>query len=253
MNLSNLSWLREGGYDLFVESYANTAVVVQIRGYTESEQVIHDHTTNSNRSLSSSVVAITGSPIFLTARSLTANIVRGQCYVRVSLRIEGIIVATLFAGYVSTLESQAFPNGAISSPLEGGGHFRVITGTDPASGSDFSESVPTGAMWRVQSVISTLSCDATVINRTAHIIFDDGASVVYRSLVNSNVVASQTAMLVWGNSGAAGVTTGVSPHGFIPDSMHISAGFRVRSSIVGLQAGDDLDAPVLYVEEFMNP
>ena len=253
MNLNDIFWLKEGSVDLLVETYANIATIVQIRGLTDHEMVIHDHTTTSDRALASSVVGITAAPRFLTARCATSGIKRGQVYVRVSLRIEGVIVATLFAGYVDETPSAAFPNGRIEDSIMGVGHIRVITGTAPAAGSDWSETVPTGALWRVNSAVSTLVCDATVINRTMHLIFDDGANVVYRALVNSNLVAGQTGQMVFGIAGAAGVTTSISPHGFIPQDMRLPAGFRIRSSTVGLQAGDDFSAPVLMVEEFMNP
>jgi hypothetical protein len=252
MNLSTLNWLREGGFDLLVESFSSASLVVQIRGYTENEVVSHDHTPSTDRTLSSSVISITGSPIYLTARSSVSGIKRGQCYVRVSLRIEGVIVATLFAGYVDDTAAVAFPNGKIEGSVTGLGNIRVIVGTDPVAGAEWSETVPTGALWRVASAVSTLVCDATVINRTMHIIFDDGSNVVYRSTVNSNVLASQTAQCVFGISGAPGVTTGVSPHGFIPQEMRLPAAFRVRSSTVGLQAGDNFSEPVLMVEEWLQ-
>ena len=253
MNLSSLAWLREGGFDLLVESYSNTALTVQVRGYTENELVIHDHSTSSDRSLTSSVISITGSPLYLTARSATTGIKRGQCYVRVSLRIEGVIVATLFAGYVDDTSAVAFPNGTIEDSKSGVGYIRSITGTDPAAGVQISETVPTGALWHPISVKFTIVCDATVVSRGIILAFTDGTNELMRSFTNTTVPAGTTLTATFSDIGT--VATGLSNAnmGVFSDATLLPAGFQITTVINNLQAGDNLGAPQLLVEEWINP
>jgi len=253
MNLSSLAWLREGGFDLLVESFSSVAQTIQIRGYTENELIIHDHTTTSDRSLQSSVIGITGSPLYMTARSASGISVRGQCYVKVSLRIEGVVVATLFGGYITETSSVAFPNGVIEDSKSGIGHIRSITGTDPAAGSNISETVPTGALWRPISVKFTIVCDATVISRGIILVFTDGTNELFRTFTNSTVPAGTTLTASFADIGT--VATGLSNAnmGVFSSATLLPAGFTIATSINNLQAGDNLSAPQLLVEEWINP
>jgi hypothetical protein len=253
MNLSTLNWLREGGFDLLVESFSSASLVVQIRGYTENEVVSHDHTPSTDRTLSSSVISITGSPIYLTARSSVSGIKRGQCYVRVSLRIEGVIVATLFAGYVDGTTAVAFPNGKIEDSLSGFGFFRSITGTDPAAGAEVSETVPTGALWKLHSLTVTLVCDATVANRQPKLRFDDLSNFVFYGGFGANSVAGETSQLAWAAVGAVAASSYSGRLNQLPFDFKLLAGYRIRTNTSTIQAGDDYGAPQLYVEEWINP
>lgn len=253
MNLSSLAWLREGGFDLLVESYCNTALTVQIRGYTENELIIHDHTPNSDRSLASSVIGITGSPLYITARSSLVGTKRGQCYVRVSLRIEGVIVATLFAGYVDDTTGVAFPNGKIEDSKSGIGHIRSITGTDPAAGVNISETVPTGALWKLKSLRFTLATDATVANRATILTITDGATELWRCFGNASIPASTTIVTIYSDIGTRDTGLSSCNQTLLPRDFLLPQGYVIATAISSFQAGDNLSALQLFVEEFMNP
>ena len=253
MNLNDVYWLKEGSVELFIESYANVATTVQIRGLTQNEMVILDHATTSNRALSTSVVSITAAPIYLTARTTTTSIKRGQVYVRVSLRIEGVVVALLFAGYVDDTAATAFPNGRIEDSKSGEGHIRSITGTDPAAGAEILETVPTGALWQVHSVSVNFICDATVANRQPKIRFDDGSNFVFYGGFGANSVASENAQLCWAAVGAVSASSNAGRLNQLPIDVRLPAGYRIRTATAAIQAGDDYGAPQLLVEEWMNP
>lgn len=253
MNLSSLAWLREGGFDLLVESFSSVAQTIQIRGYTENELIIHDHTTTSDRSLRSSVIGITGSPLYMTARSASGISVRGQCYVKVSLRIEGVIVATLFGGYITETSSVAFPNGNIEDSLSGKGVIRSITGTDPALGTEISETVPTNAFWRLISARFSFTTDATVISRSPLLVLDDGTTSFWKSSEGSTIPASTNRNYFYANTGAEDTTTSLVNILLMPSYMPLQAGFRITTQTNNLQAGDNFAAPQLWVEEWINP
>ena len=111
----NQEWIKGRTIELFIESFSNAARTVQIRGFTKTEQIIADHTTNADRSLATSIIPITEFPEHLTVRTLETSVSRGECYVKVSVRIEGVVVALLSAGYVSDTGTIAYPNGKIES------------------------------------------------------------------------------------------------------------------------------------------
>src|SRR3990167_7266768 len=167
LNIETIKPLGEKAIELFIESYSNSARTVQVRGLTKNEIVSGDHTTSGDRSLATSVIAITEMPISLTVRTAETSVSRGECYVKVSLRVEGAIVALLFSGYVTDAGTPAYPNGKTESSVEGPGLIRSITGTNPAAGVLISETVPTGARWRLIYLHTDIVVDATVISRQA--------------------------------------------------------------------------------------
>lgn len=249
----DISVLEEGSIDLFIESWSNAAQTVQIRGVAENSQIIADHTTNSDRSLATSVVPVTGIPVSLTLRTAATGVDRGQCYVKVSLRVEGVVVALLMAGYVTDTGTQAYPNGVIESSIEGPGTVRLITGTDPAAGVDFSETVPTGARWRLLALRVLNVTDATVLNRSVAITYSDGTIIFGATQSPNSQPASVTYNYNYMLSGAdrALVTTATIPIRL--PMIYLLAGYKVASVVSGIQAGDNLSAPILLVEEWIEP
>lgn len=250
----NLKYLEDRSIDLLIESYSNSARVIQVRGLTRNEQISTDHTTNADRSLASSTIDITDMPISLLVKAVATGVKRGECYVRVSLRIEGVVVAVLTAGYVFDTQHLAFPNGIIESSISGPGLIRTIVGTDPAAGVEISETVPTGARWKVRSIFFEIVCDATVASRGPRLSFDDGANVFNKQDTFKAPTAGTTGTfsgaLIWTNR-SAGADNGVGTFG-LPD-IELKAGYRMRTITVALQAGDNYGAPIFEVEEWIEP
>lgn len=253
MNLSQYKWAEKAGIDLLVESNASSAFIVQIRGFTENEQIIADHTTNSDRSRASSVVSITSAPIYLTARTSASNVKDGECFVRVSLRVEGVIVATLFSGYVTDSGIPAFPNGVIKSSLEGRGNIRSITGTNPAAGSEISETVPTNAYWLIHSFHYIFTADANVANRQLILQITDGATVIHRALGHPTATAGNQYRVSFGTMGMQTYSAGSASQGVLPVDILLKPGYVISTSTSSMQVGDDYGAPQLLVEEWISP
>jgi len=177
----------------------------------------------------------------------------GQTYVRVDLaRGDGAgrtIVGTLIAGLVTSSVRQAWPGSLIYGPLDRGGFIRSVVGTDPAAGVEISETVPTGARWRILSMRFSLVTDATVANRFVRVLLDDGTNIYGSASSDRAVTLSSTRVHI------------VSPGGFtysnaqdhdwlgLPSDLWMLAGHRIRTSTVAIVAGDNYSAPVLLVEE----
>jgi hypothetical protein len=253
LNFGNVKWMKEGAIDLLVESYSSSALVLQIRGLNDNEMIIGDVTTTADRLLSVATVAITAPPRMLTVRTASTGVKRGTCFVRISLRVEGVVMATLFSDYVTDTTAPAYPNGRISSSVEGPGLLRVITGTNPAAGSELSETVPTGACWLLHSLFCTFVTDATVTTRAPYLVYDDGASLFYRSQTVTGVTASLSSGVSFHSSTGVNGSGTLVTTGTIPSSLLLYQASRIRTVTVNIQAGDNYGTPVYYVEEWINP
>lgn len=239
--------------DLLIESYSNATRTLQIRGFTHDAQIVADHITNSDRSLASSSVRITSVPVTLTVRASATGVQRGACYVKIWLRVEGIVVALLGAGYVTDTNTMIWPGGLNESSIDGPGLIRSITGTNPAAGVEISDSVPTGARWKIRSLSFTLVTDATVSNRVVRLQTKFGTNLF--SMISANTL--QTASLTWTYShDLNGENLEASGNLLLmlklPD-MILPADYNIQTDTLNLQAGDNFSAPTMSVEEWIEP
>lgn len=161
-------------------------------------------------------------------------------------------IGTLLQGYVPSASRLAWPGSPITPFTSGAGWLRIISGTDPGAGVEISETVPTGARWRLRAFSFALVTSATVANRTPVLTIDDGANVFFET--GSNV--AQTATLTAKYRAAIGVpltTFGTTSYNLpLPSDLVLPAGARIRTVTGLLQAGDDYGAPIYAVEEFIE-
>lgn len=180
----------------------------------------------------------------------------GQTFARVQvvrgLAASGAVLGTLCAGPVTSAQPIAFPGGRVRSMVEGPGSLRSITGTNPAAGAEITETVPTGARWKIRAFNAILVTDATVANRFPSILIDDTAADLYAS----DPAVAQTASQSMQYFAAHGVTrlaaTFIRPMWAFPVDMTLLAGWRVRTVTQSLQAGDNWGAPQMLVEEWLD-
>jgi len=242
-------------------SLANVRVVVTGRfvhaddGHIEAFSEVH--TPNTNRTAASDTYGrargwLTDLSVLVTG----ATPQRGQTFVRVDvvrgLGAGAIALSTFIQGYVTATQRLAYPGSIVSDSLTGPGTMRSITGTDPAAGSEISETVPTGARWRYVSLRASLVTDATVANRTPNIFFDDGANVYAAAGVNFNHAASTTLAYSFDAVAVTQVQTSLNAQVSTPGNLVLAAGHRFRTSTGSLQAGDNWGAPQYAVEEWLE-
>lgn len=247
------TWVEDRDTDILVESWSSSAQTIQVRGISDTEQIFHNHTTNSDRSIATSSFSFNSIPRFLTAKASSTGLKRGQCYVKISLRAEGNVIACLMRGYISDTSVLMFPDGHNEAANSGIGFTRVITGTDPAAAAEMSETVPTGALWILKSLRITLVTDANVASRFFTLVFDDGATEFARTSPLGTFTASSTWNITLAINMLLGSSSATSSTAVIPDKILLLAGYRIRSITSGIQAGDNLSAPTYQVEEFINP
>lgn len=192
---------------------------------------------------------------------VTANIQRGQCFVRVGLTIggtDGVAVAPfriLFSDYLTSNSFLAYPGTGIHSSLDGRGYISEHTVTDPAAGSNFTWTAPASQLTLLHQVYYGLETSAAVANRRPAIAIEgtvpflvgvsetttaasSGQPIIYSFIVNgqNNVSYSNSRIAILGRSVyLEGVTfTGVS------------------SAVDALDAGDQISTIGIITEQWIK-
>jgi hypothetical protein len=143
----------------------------------------------------------------LSLASLAASAwTRGQTFVRATI-VRGSGVSTqpsqvLFADYVTQAFGAAFPNGRVTSPVEGPGWLTVRSSAVPGAGLNPTLTVPTNARWRIQSVFTQLVTNATAGNRDVTLVLAVGATQVGAYPAAVHIPASTTALITGGGISA---------------------------------------------------
>lgn len=113
-----------------------------------------------------------------------------------------------------------------------------VTVAAPAAGADWTLTVPASTVYKLYTLCATLQADATVANRIVVLSVDDGTNKTWGAFTGTNVTASQTIVIGWGNVGASN-TGSVTGWGIVaPFPLYLSAGWRVRVVTGNLQAAD---------------
>jgi len=238
---------------IWVRSYASVACELEITGFTEHGTFEIIHTCKTDRSPVSTTHRLPAIPFMVHVGRRSGIPKRGEVYVIVGLQLAGHIVGDLIKGYLSSTRGLDWPPTHFEDPLSGRGALKVVVGTDPAPGSELSETVPTNAVWRLLALRVTFTTDPTVVNRGVRLEFDDGSTVIFTTPDVVAQAAGETRTYFFATLGESRIGTvgkGVIQI-TIPDLL-LSEGYRVRTSTVNLQAGDDFLTPTLFVEEWLR-
>lgn len=121
----------------------------------------------------------------------------------------------------------------------------AVAGADPAAGAEASITVPSGEIWELLSFIVRLVTDATVANRQAQLVIDDGTNILWQSDSPSNQIASQTRDYAAG-SGLERQDEGINAatkQWALPTGLVLAGGYRIRTLTGGNVAGDNYGIP----------
>ncbi len=139
---------------------------------------------------------------------------------------------------------------ALESPVPGTP--RVIVGTMPAIGVNWTETVPVGVRWNLKSITVELTTDATA--GTRFVIFQmlgPLGNIWFARGPTQSQLPSTVRLWNYSNTGREQVSgTFVVAHNPMPDDCWMVAGsvFRVVN-FLAIHAGDQWGAPVFYVHE----
>lgn len=248
---------------LAVAVYSSVAsLVVRFSGYFLSangevrEYALDVSPTSDRVATSQTQVFGEGFLLSCTTSLVSGNANRGQCYVRAGIqRNTGtpiLPIAQLVAGYLTDDYSPSFPFGKREGPLEGPGMIRSITGTNPPATAQIGESVPTGARWRLLTVWFQLTTDANVANRFMVLRIQTGSNVVLDILSLQAQVFSLTYEYSYILGGDRAFLTSRSSISLPLPWRVLMGGESIFAFIDGVQAADNLSAPILSVEEWLE-
>jgi hypothetical protein len=156
----------------------------------------------------------------------------------------------IWQGFLVGFASNGWPGTPAKEITDGPGIIRSITGTLPAAGAEISEVVPNKRRWTLLSLRAQLATSAAVANRFPSYIIDDGVNQFMSIHTNVAEVASTTNafLLTPGNQFFNdGQGQFLLP---FPALIALKSGFRINTSTVGIQAGDQWSAPQYEVIEW---
>lgn len=247
---------------LQVSSLSSVAATVTVTGIMldlsgVARPFTFDHVANTNRTLATTTFKVgEGWLLQVTARVASGSPLIGQTWARVQAvrgdNAGAFVLATLATRYITSIQSIHWPGGAAQSTIEGRGVVRAVAGADPAAGAEITETVPTGALWRLIAMQFTLVTDATVANRNPRLTFDDGTNVYATFAAADNQAASTTN--VYTAAAALNHQAIVANRALIglPAELMLPAGHRIRTSTNAIVAGDNYGAPQLLIEEWLQ-
>lgn len=240
-----------------------TGVVLAIQGRRLTpagaiEPFAFVHTPNTDRSVRTQDYKLgAGALLNLTIFASSGTPRIGQTYVTARF-IRGltgatIVLGTLLAGYVTAAQHLAYPGSPIVDSISGGGCAREVTGTNPAPGSLVSEAVPSGARWRVRSILVTFTTSATVATRQVFVTFDSSGGTRQAYIAQTANQPESTGWTYTFLNNLPLIVTAIPSivTAGLPD-MPLLAGATIGVSAQGIRADDDFSAPFLVVEEWLE-
>lgn len=138
----------------------------------------------------------------------------------------------------------------IDGAKDGPGTQQATEGTDPATGSEVSETVPANTIWRIHSLEVALTTDGSGTPRI-QLLIGDGNFVHYRGISESTQPTGATEEYIFGSIGMSRASVDGVHFIPIPEDLLLSAGHRIRTS--GIDAGDGWAAPHWIVEAWHDP
>ena len=132
------------------------------------------------------------------------------------------------------------------------GRLRSITGTDPPAQTNILEVVPERRRWRLYVIKYTLVAGAGGAARSITSFIDDGTNEVWRCTCVHTVLAGETNVFLLSLTACEERVAGPIVHCNMP-TLILGPGFRFQTEITNFGADDNLSAPQLLVEEWIDP
>lgn len=132
-------------------------------------------------------------------------------------------------------------------PLSNTGSFVAKSVSDPAVATDFSMTLSSGFIYRIQAVFMKLVTDANAANRYPAVVFKDG-TVYDFVIIPSVAIAANTTARITAMSGL-GITAHLTSNYYnfaLPTEMYLKGGTEIESLVRSIQAGDQLSDIRIY-------
>lgn len=246
-------------YVRLVSSVVGDIILIHWRMLTPAGEVIPNLLqvrTTGNYALDARLQDLTeGFLLDVTVSAIGALPVRGETYVQVGIArgtaTNLVPVAVLVSDYPFENYAVGWPAMTPRHQLDGRGNIRIETAA-PAAGAQFTISVTTGRRWRFQGLSAQLTTSATVANRRVTFFVDDGSNPIIKMTAPADQTASLTVEYY---AAAYGVQPALASGNHwlpFPDNLYLPFGWRVRSEVDNMQAGDLWEFISLAVEEWIE-
>jgi hypothetical protein len=242
-----------------VNAFAGISVAIHFRLLDRKGRIVANRYTfvpTTDRSLTTTEFGI-GEGYLLNVSVFTEGVSEaGGTYVRLQvIRGRGAaatVLGTIVQGYVTTSQDLAWPGSPIERADEGAGYYRIVTGTTPAAGSTWSETVPTGATWEPIAIACQLVASAAVATRSILLSIQVASGEhLFDVRAPSDITAGQTGHFFWAPgasqadyvSGTGGIVT------CLPIGLRVIESNVIQAISTNLQAGDQYSEIKLSVRE----
>ena len=211
----------------------------------------------SDRASTTAIFKLTEGFLYhLQCRVSSGTVRRGQCFVKVGLQ-QGdndlaMLHTTILSDYVDLGYEVAYPGSPIRSSLEGPGIMRVFSGTNPAAGADWTETVPTNAFWEVKSIMATVAVANSGAAREVNLNVTDGTTEFHEQAVTAAATINASTTYLWAQD-VNEQSAFQNLHSSIPiPAFRLPQGSVISSTTGAIVAGDDWTAPIIYLEEWIE-
>ena len=225
---------------------------VQIVGATKDGTFTFSFIADNTNVVTPNTFGLSDVPLWVSARIISAGIPSGTLYVRCQLQINNDNVVDLFSGYITSGASLSWPfsSNMPSTPLVG--QVSIITGANPAAGSEISATVPARFLWKIKAVIFSLVTSATAATRQVHLQYNQDADIVWDLPSAVTQTASLTRVYTWmAGGGIAGYAADNDIFNSLPPDLYLHPTAIIQTATDNLQVGDDFGAPFIWVERYL--
>ena len=132
------------------------------------------------------------------------------------------------------------------------GLLRSITGTNPATGAEISETVPDRRRWLLRSIYITFTTSAVAANRQIRLVIDDGSDNLFLITTSTLHTASLAHTYTFANFSMPEVLSYTNVFHALPPLV-LPPGSRIKTITLNLDPDDNYDAPQLLIEEWIDP
>lgn len=240
-------------FGLRVRIQAGSTTPITIRGATkEGPFVLAAPAATTDFAVTTLDFGLPDIPIWISLTDEVGDHGMGECFVRISLMINGDPIHHLVSGYVDRVNSISWP-ASFSQRNSPYGSITFVAGADPAAGDEISHTVPDQQIWRLLWMRFTLVAAAAAASRRVHIVINDGSDDHLDFFSDVDQIISETK------------NYSVAPFSDLPDrtddddilipmppNLILPAGFVISTQTTALNAGDNFGAPIFMIERFIT-
>ena len=126
---------------------------------------------------------------------------------------------------------------------------------NPAAGAQFTQTIPTGKMWKILGFKVDFTASAVAGNRTFRFAFKDSAGKIFWVCDSEKTVTiSGAAFFSIGNAGFAPTVVAGANESLVPcPSLCIPSGGQITSLVQGMDGGDQWTLGGFNAEEYLMP